>query len=256
MFVSFLDLNFNTLKSIILVENHMESQEYYLNIATTFDEVREKFTKFQENIIQSHSDWDFQDARLVIFRKVVQMLNGFGIGFSHIHREFINSEWFKQLYGDELGNDENQKRLCREFELFLSSGIIIFLYGAIESSMRIISLKIDSVRFPKNINFSSLYKTFLADLNLEQYVNLLKIWGYLRNTIHNNGIFLPFDGQDQIIEYQGTTFKFENGKQHNVQRWEMLALLIGDFCEMVSHIIESEKVSSIKEIPDTSTIEN
>lgn len=232
----------------------MESQEFYIKIGTTFDGILEKFTKSEERNTQSHPDWDFQDARIVIFRKIIQMLNGFAIGFSHIHREFINPIWFKTLYR-ELGTEENQKKLCNEFEIFLGSGLIIFLYGAIESSLRIISLKLDSNRFPKNINFSSLYKTFLPDLNLERYVDLLKIWGYLRNTIHNNGIFLPFDGHDQIIQYHDITFKFENGKQHNVQGWEMYALLVGDFCEMITAIVESNKISSIKEIPDTSTVQ-
>lgn len=232
----------------------MESQEFYIKIANTFDEILEKFTKSEERNTQSHPDWDFQDARIVIFRKIIQILNGFAIGFSHIHREFINPTWFKTLYR-ELGTEENQKKLCNEFEIFLSSGLIIFLYGAIESSMRIISLKLDSTKFPKGITFSSLHKTLLADLNLEQYVDLLRIWGYLRNTIHNNGIFLPFDGENQIIEYHNNTFKFENGKQHTIIGWEMYAILVDDLCEMVSSIVESKEISSIKEIPDTSTIQ-
>jgi len=231
----------------------MESKEYYIKIGTTFDEILEKFTKSQERIIQSHPDWDFQDARFVIFRKIIQMLNGFAIGFSHIHREFINPNWFKTLYG-ELGTEENHKRLCNEFEIFLGSGLIIFLYGAIESSMRIISLKLDSKRFPNDLTFSSLYKTLLSDLNLDQYVDLLRIWGYLRNTIHNNGVFLPLNGKDQIIEYHNNTFKFENGKQHTIIGWEMYAPLVDDLCEMVSSIVESKDITSIKEIPDTSTI--
>jgi len=231
----------------------MESEKFYTQIGTTVDEIREKFTKSEEKIIQSHSDWNFQDARLVIFRKIIQILNGFTIGFSHIPREFINPVWFKTLYGD-LGTKENQERLCEEFEIFLGSGLIIFLYGAIESTMRIISLKLGSEKFPRTISFSSLYKSFLADLNMEQHIDLLRIWGNLRNTIHNNGIFLPFDGEDQIIKYHGNTFTFENGKQHDVIGWEMYALLVGDLCEMVSSIVESKEISSIKEIPDTSII--
>ena len=49
----------------------MDSPENYLKIANIFDEIREKFTESQENIDQSHSDWDFQDARKVLFRKII-----------------------------------------------------------------------------------------------------------------------------------------------------------------------------------------
>lgn len=230
----------------------METREFYIEIGTTFDKTIEEFTKSMERINQDHSDWDFQDARRVIFRKIIQILNGFAIGFSHIHREFINQEWFKMLYR-EVGTEENQKKLCNEFEIFLGSGLIIFLYGAIESSMRIIALKLNSKIFPKNISFSSLNKTFLEELNLDQYVNLLRIWGNLRNTIHNNGIFLPFNGKDQIIEYHNTKFKFENGKQHTIQGWKMYSLLVRDLTDMVTSIVDSDDVSAIKEIPDTST---
>jgi len=232
----------------------VESKEYYLKIASAFDEIREKFTRSEELIMQSHSDWDFQDARRVIFRKIIQMLNGFGIGFSHIHREFINPSWFNALYPEGLNTKENQKKLCNEFEIFLGSGIIIFLYGAVESSMRIISQRLDSSKYGKNTNFSSLYEDFLTDLNLTQYIDLLRLWGFLRNTIHNNGVFLPYNGEDQIVKFHGVTYKLENGKQHPMAGWEIYASLVGDLCEMVSSIVESKEIISIKEIPDSSTI--
>lgn len=193
-------------------------------------------------------------TRKVIFRKIFQILNGFAIGFSHIHREFINPIWFIALYPEGLNTKENQEKLCNEFEIFLGSGLIIFLYGAIESSMRIISQKLDSKKYGKNTNFSSLYTNFLTDLNLTQYIDFLRLWGFLRNTIHNNGVFLPYNGKDQIIKYHNTTFKFENGKQHPMAGWELYVSLVNDLCEMVYSIVESKEIISIKEIPDTSTI--
>jgi len=102
------------------------------------------------------------------------------------------------------------------------------------------------------MNFSTLYKRLLPDLSLEQYVDLLKIWSFLRNTVHNNGIFLPFDGENQIIEYRNQKFVFETGKQHNIIGWRMYFALIADLLGMVTSVVESKKISLMKEIPDTS----
>ena len=109
----------------------MESKDYYLKVAKTFDQIIENFEKYYEQVKNSHPEWGDHDARLVIYRKTLQIFNGLAIGFSHIHRELINPNWFKSLYPKGLDTKDNQEKLCNEFETFLSSGVILFLYGAV-----------------------------------------------------------------------------------------------------------------------------
>ena len=232
----------------------MESKENYLKNAAIMDRFIEKFSKSKEKIVLCNPEWDTQDARLVIFDKINQILNGFAIGFSHLHREFINFDWFVKLYPEKLATKDNQQKLCTEFEEFIGTGVVLSLYGAVESSLRVISHKMDSERYTKNMAFSTLFKKLLPDLDLERYVNLLIIWSNLRNTVHTNGTFLPHNAQDQIIEYRNQKFVFENGKVHNIVGWEIYIALIVDLLGMVSSIVESKIIYQIKEIPDTSII--
>lgn len=241
-------------QQILLKSESMESKENYLKNATRLDHFIEEFSNSKEKIILSNPDWDVQDARLVVFNKINQILNGFAISFSHLHREFINFNWFESLYPKELATEDNHEKLCTEFEKFIGSGVVLLLYGAVESSLRIISHKLDSTKYPMNMPFSALFQKLLPDLDLKQYVNLLMIWSNLRNTVHNNGIFLSRNAEYLIIEYKNQKFVFENGKQHGIIGWNMYFELIIDLLKMVSSIIESKGISSIKKIPDTSII--
>ena len=119
--------------------------------------------------------------------------------------------------------------------------------------MRIISHNFNPQKFEETSRFSSIFPAFLNDLNLNQYVDLLRIWENLRNTIHNNGVFNPPNGRDQIIVYRNQKFIFENGKQHPLTSWEMLIALVADLCEMMDSIVKSNEISSIQEILDPST---
>ena len=95
----------------------------------------------------------------------------------------------------ELTTEDNHEKLCTEFEKFIGSGVILPLYGSVESSLRVISHKLDSKRYLTRMAFSTLFKKLLFDLDLERYVNLLIIWSNLRNTVHNNGIFFHLMGK-------------------------------------------------------------
>ena len=57
-----------------------------------------------------------------------------------------------------------------------------------------------------------MYRRILKDTELESEIPLLDILRHIRNGQHNNGVFLPSDGEDETISYAGKVFTFEAGK--------------------------------------------
>jgi hypothetical protein len=49
-------------------------------------------------------------------------------------------------------------------------------------------------------------------LGLQKYVSLFDILRLLRNTVHNNGLFIPKNGTDVTVHYNGKDYEFKVDK--------------------------------------------
>jgi len=135
-----------------------------------------------------------------------------------------------------------------QFEQF---GYAELLFSAIESSLRVFVRGID----PKACNegrasFNSIFEYLLKKTGLEKYKPLLDLFREIRNTVHNNGIYLPERNGNKTIKWKDKTCNFEVGKPINFVTLPFLIEISKDLREMIEKIVESEPVASLKPLDD------
>lgn len=192
--------------------------------------------------------WQENDARIVIFTKGIRVLNGIRIGFSHLSRDLRTDDWWETRYPKDTITSENKSLLMEDFDNFLRSASIVEIYGIFESTIRIIANSYSSKIFPDiTINFSQIYPKFLNELQLQKFVQLVKIWSNIRNSIHQDSHFLPPGKikENDDIDYDGDTYKFRVGKPIIYAGWKNLCVLSYELGKATHQIIISNKISSI-----------
>jgi hypothetical protein len=91
----------------------------------------------------------------------------------------------------------------------------------------------------------------------KKYKGMLNLFTHVRNTIHNNGMYLAKDAHDpklQSLTYKGITYRFEDGKAVDYKRhsFELIFYdITSDMVDMFEDIIlDSEKILNIPHIED------
>jgi|APSaa5957512535_1039671.scaffolds.fasta_scaffold34428_3 hypothetical protein len=95
--------------------------------------------------------------------------------------------------------------------------------------------------------FSKIYPKLLKELELEKFIPLLQIWSNIRNSIHNDGMFVPpkSKAKDEDIVYDNNTYMFRIGKPVIYGGWKDLCELSYELGKATHQIITSPKIASI-----------
>jgi len=208
------------------------------------EKIRMDYT-FSRKKLEKERSWKRNDSRIVIFTKGVRVMNGLQIGLSHLHRDLRRDEWWKHRFPNHVISSENKKLLCDDFDNLLRSGLISEVYGIFESTIRVLAGAYYSKIFPNlTISFSRIYPKFLKKLELEKFVPLIQILSNIRNSIHNDGTFLPIYKKDEDIPYDGDTYIFRVGKPIIYAGWKDLCELSYELGKATYQIVTSKKISS------------
>jgi len=93
------------------------------------------------------------------------------------------------------------------------------------------------------------YSWLLCKLKLKKWESLLDLLRCIRNTIHNNGVYLPSTGKDETIEYNGAIYTFIVGNKIGFT-WHQLLDFVVDVDKMLLAIILNPKVIALPAIDD------
>lgn len=214
------------------------------------ERVRIDYTLTKQKLEKERS-WKINDARIVIFTKGIRVMNGIQIGLSHLHRDLRSDDWWKKRFPNDVITPENKKFLCDDFDNFLRSALISDVYGIFESTVRILAGVYSPKMFSSlTIRFSSIYPKFLKELNLDPFIPLIQIWSNIRNSVHNDGMFIPPKPNNQDIVYDGDTYLFRVGKPIIHTGWKDLCELSYELGKATYQIVTSTKISSISFIEE------
>ncbi len=103
--------------------------------------------------------------------------------------------------------------------------------------------------------FYTIRKSFVEsylELELEDS-NLIQLLQEIRNSIHNSGIFYPFNQQDKEITYKEVTYKFSNSYPINFIDWEFTTFIIADLVKLIRKILTHNLIVGVDEIIDPVT---
>ncbi|MBT3224483.1 MAG: hypothetical protein HN348_35900 [Proteobacteria bacterium] len=184
--------------------------------------------------------WSRKDARTWGFAKIVDVLNSTQLGM--IWLRLLPNNW-KAVTNDP--EDARQERLDR-LNVFIKFGFFQGVFASLESTLRLILRAIDpdacaggTAAF-KNI-YECLLKSNLSG-GFQDDVDLLDVLRNVRNTIHNNGVYLHKSGNNASVTYMGTTYIFEYGKSAPYASWAHLLEYAEKAIELLNRVVNDPVV--------------
>jgi hypothetical protein len=149
---------------------------------------------------------------LSVFTKFISVAVSVWIGLQYYEGEILdgadlNEAWWRRKADlpAEIPSDiwRDLAIYTLSFNGFLRNGFLLTLLSdVIEGSFRGYLRIMDPVKYRK-LSLYWVYRYIIEVLDLPQYEPLCKLFRLMRNCIHNNGLFLPDDGADDVVEYDG-----------------------------------------------------
>ena len=150
--------------------------------------------------------------------------------------------------------NEDHKNVKDSHEIFFKIAFIHIYFSGIESSFRAFLKKIDPFSCNNSTaEFKSIYEVLLKKLDLKQYIPLLDLFRCIRNTIHNNGVFIPPSNKDECIKYKGKKYDFYVGKPQEHSSWNDLLFILDETILMMEDVLKTSIIMNMIHIDDPFT---
>jgi len=146
----------------------------------------------QKRLKVIHPEWAETDARLTVFSKLYNGLTTVLLSVVFIENSLRNGVWWKEKFPNLTAHDvENNKR---NYILSTKHSLGMLLFILVENKFRIFLRAIDPVACNGGTEaFESIYacllRSKLSNLPPEAF-ELLELIRLVRNTIHNDGVYL------------------------------------------------------------------
>jgi len=214
----------------------------------TAEEIGRTLQAYQNLVVEAREGaqrtlgWSERDARIAIFNKLSNALLALMLGYVFAERYLSKKAWWHENSAIPI-TDKSMFDSAREFEMFLRIGLVQNIMYAVESSFRIFVRSLDPAACKGgNAEFQSIYRYLLKRINLESRLSVLDLWRNIRNTIHNNGIFMPPNGSDETIIHKSVTYKFVATKSVEFVNIELLLFLISDIITLIADVVVSPTI--------------
>lgn len=181
------------------------------------------------------------DARLMILHKSISSLTSLEIGFENMFKIMQDPDWSNSYPFDLF---IPIKYVKDGYEMFLKMGFIHLYFSGIESSLRIFLRNIDpEVHKNSRGEFKKIYDTLFEKIGFQKYIPLLDLFRHIRNTIHNNGIFMPTDYENKQVKYKGKVYNFQDGKVQLNTSWADILFLVDETIGMMKELLDNPEIS-------------
>ena len=221
----------------------LEVQENFA-LGTTFCDM-----KIQE--LQTIQKFASNDARLTYFRKCSQINDTARLSCDFYQRYMLTDVYWRERFPNHIISNKNKQKLSNGYEQSIRTNYLLENYSAFESSIRIIVQTYKSKKYEKlRYSFEKLFVWFMKELKRENSIPIFQVFTNIRNSMHSNGLFNPYDQENEEIEYQGKKFLFEVGKPIPYGRWQdifsILKIMLFEFYIMINNEI-IKKIKFVKE---------
>lgn len=150
------------------------------------------------------------DTRKAFFSKAMHCFRSSYINNVFFYEKLVDDKYMEGKIQDLVGNEAKFMNLYLakfEYLQFTKTSLQLLMYSSIESSIRSIC---NSLNIGKSTDaFSKQYKELIVQLKLsEEYNVILEILTLIRNTVHNNGVYVDHKGNDKLLEYNNVKYNF------------------------------------------------
>lgn len=205
------------------------------------------FQEARNELALKHNRND-SDARHTIFNKFLWAMTSTQLGLTFIMHHLNDPLWWTQKV--KVTNPEEISTYVNVFDLFLKTSFFNIIFIAIESSFRLYVRAVDpNACSGGKTEFKNIYEYLLRKIECERYIPLLDLLRNIRNTLHNNGLFMPVSGKNSTIQYNDKTYDFVVGESVTVN-WELIFTLIPEIKDLIAYVVDSKEISSINKISE------
>jgi hypothetical protein len=223
------------------------------DIVLSLEDLRNVYATERKDLIARHPIWQADiDARLVIFSKCANVIHSaFLFLLLQRHELSLRSFWTKNF--DNVPSDNDLKTHLRECEMFIKTGLFHFIFASLESSMRLFVRAIDPMACNDGAaQFKSIYAWLLIRLGNRSHEPLFDLLRLIRNTIHNNGVYVSPRARNETIAYDGVSYEFEHRKHIDFITWEFVLKRYEDLARTLVQVVEAHELTAISYIEDPS----
>jgi hypothetical protein len=211
-----------------------------------------KLADIREGLAKTHS-WHTHDIRLAVFTKIENAVCCTALGLESI-TEILTLP--RRLRNGELRNPIGPNE-THELGMFYKLGFIHFVFSATESSLRqMLRACNPSACSNGTADFKSIYECLIrTELVLEpvkDWIDLLDLFRLIRNTIHNNGVYLQKSGADTEVTYQGKLYQFKHGRKIDIVWWDLCLAVLSDVISLFIALTAHARVISLTHTKDAS----
>ena len=193
-------------------------------------------------------DWEHSnDGRWAWFPGVKKVLI-----LSQLHLELRmvylgDSDWWTNRHPDFDPKDIPD--VLNETEVLYKWWTLHQPYAQMEEALRGIAEVFDPTSVSYRTPIASISKNLCTKLGLEKHLSVFDLAHTIRNTIHNNGVFRPFDSKPKQISWKGQIYSFRPDDRIDFVTWEFVCDHIGDLADAMCDVVSSPEISSLVEVP-------
>jgi len=191
------------------------------------------------------------DARLVFFRKISQINDMTKLSYDLYKEYLLTHKWWKDRFPNHIISNKNKQNLCNSYDQHIRTAFILDNFSAFESSVRIIAQSYNSKEYKKlQYSFDKLVYWFMNEMDLHGQYPVIQVFTNIRNSMHSNGLFNPFNQENVTIKYQNKVFSFKVGNPIEYGGWSDLFNITKIAIVTFYQIIENLKIKEIKYVKE------
>lgn len=193
------------------------------------------------------------DARVTFFKHNV--IDSTILFLVIAHKYLGNEDWWKEMQRN-YGLSIRPITFDREFDYYDQLVTISFfhlVFSSFESSIRLIVKQYDSNLYELQRNFNPLCKGLVSKLKLGNKDTFIDLISSIRNSIHNNGLYVPkrSTNKPRKIVWNNMLFRFDENKPIIIKDlWSHLVPFTKEINKTFNDIINSHEIMKIRYYED------
>lgn len=224
----------------------MQNDEIHKNFSLASVFCDKKIKHLNEN--QKLKD---HDTRLVFFRKISHICDTTKLSFSFYVDYLLTHKYWEDKFPNHIISNKNKKNLCQSYDQYVRTAYMTENFSAFESSVRIIVQIYNPEQYEKlQYSFDKLISWFMKNMGISEQYSIIRVFANIRNSMHSNGLFNPFNQQNEPITYQDKEFSFEVGKPIEYGGWTDLFSITKIAVLVFEKIVENAHIKNIEYIKE------
>lgn len=231
----------------------MDARELLLVIQKDYREYEAYATKLNGKCIQIQTSKKFQenDIRQNIYKQLFKVVWPYAAGRKFLITELFYDSRFRSHF--PAMSDSMRRDTITYYELLLRNGLIYWCSSVVESAIRSIFRALNPSMKGVGKFKHRILLPMLEDVGIDgqtEETRALDLLLEIRNSIHNNGVYLSVDKQDNQIEHRGKVHMFIYGKPHKSCSSEEILTIIQDVEAFFDKVFNKDRIRNIDFIPD------